>query len=395
MSQLSAELCHLVHLVNALACQEVQTIQVLLIRRHSERGVGLLNRDDSLEDGTFTILNPLTHRVKVGREVNRCREDALAILTLALSIELLPPFTKVMKLGLIVGHNLNLLATLIDGITGSSIDGSWVVLTRYIQCALLLHILSTLHEGSNIISSHSDRQQTYRSEHRETTTHIVRDDEGLVALLIRCGAGSTLLGIGNGHNHLLCLFLTTLVFTHLLQETERDGSLSGSTRLGNVDDTKLHTLQVVNQFREVVLADVVTSKQDAWSLGRLQPAKRVGEGINDHTGTQIGTTNTSHDNSLTILLQHLSSGVQLRNKLWGDGTWQMHPSEEVITCTCTLLKSFLSSFHLRLQCLNSSCLHKGGSFCNVYFHSFYGFFVDCYLNESLNILISTAGEIFS
>ena len=287
MSQLSTQFCHLIHFVNTLACKEVQTIEVFLIRRNRQRGIGLLHRDDCLEDGAFTILNPLTHRVEVGGKVNRSREDTLFVLTLTLSIELLPPFTEVVKLRLIVRHNLYLLTTLVNSVTSGSIDSSRIVLTRHIETTLLLHILSSLHKGSNIKSSHSDWQQTHRREDRETTTHIVGDDERLVTFLISSGTSSTFLGIGNGNDHLLSLLLTTLVFTHLLQETEGDGSLSGGTRLRDVDDTKLHTLQIVNQFREVVLTNVVTCKKDTWSFGRLQPTEGVGKSINDHAGTQI------------------------------------------------------------------------------------------------------------
>ena len=222
---MSAEFSHLVHLVDALACQEVQTVKVLLVRRYCQAGVGLLHRNYSLEDGTLAILNPLTHGVEVGGEVNRCREDALAILTFTLAVELLPPFTQIMELWLIVRHDFNLLATLIDGVTRSGIDSSWILSTWHVDVALLLHILRTFHEGSDIETCHSDRQQAHRSEHRETTTHVVRDDEGLVTLLVSRRAGSTLLGICDSHNHLLRLFLATLLLTHLLQETECDGSL--------------------------------------------------------------------------------------------------------------------------------------------------------------------------
>ena len=61
MSQLCTQLGHLVHLVNPLSSQEVQAIQVLCIGRNLQATVRILHRDDGLKDGTFAVLNPLTH----------------------------------------------------------------------------------------------------------------------------------------------------------------------------------------------------------------------------------------------------------------------------------------------------------------------------------------------
>ena len=82
VSQTSTQLCHLVHLVYALASEEVQTVKILFVLREEQLLLGLLDADDGLEDGTLAILNPLTHRVQVGSEINACGEDALLVLTL-------------------------------------------------------------------------------------------------------------------------------------------------------------------------------------------------------------------------------------------------------------------------------------------------------------------------
>ena len=130
-----------------------------------------------------------------------------------------------MKFGLVVSHNLYLLATLVNSIAHGSINSSRIVISRSVHVALSLHVLSTLHQGSDVEACHSDGQQTHRSEYRETATHVVWDDETLVAFLVSCGTSSTLLGVSNSHNHLLCHFLATLVLTHLLQQTERNSRL--------------------------------------------------------------------------------------------------------------------------------------------------------------------------
>ena len=56
-----AELCHLVYLVDTLAGDVVETVEIGLVKRNAEFVVALLNREHSLEDGAFAILNPLTH----------------------------------------------------------------------------------------------------------------------------------------------------------------------------------------------------------------------------------------------------------------------------------------------------------------------------------------------
>ena len=92
MSQTGAEFGHLVYFVNALASEEVQTVKVLLVAGEEQLLLRLLDADNGLEDGTLAILNPLSHGVEVGGEVNTGREDTLLVLTFGLTIELLPPF---------------------------------------------------------------------------------------------------------------------------------------------------------------------------------------------------------------------------------------------------------------------------------------------------------------
>ena len=264
MSQTCTELSHLVNLINTLALEEVQTVEVLIVVWEEQLLVRSLNADNSLEDRALALLNPLTHRVKVGSEVASCWEDTLLVLTLALTIELLPPLSKVVKLWLEVAYNLNLLASLsVESLTCSCIDGSRVLLESYVLAASLLHFSCTGNELLYIETSYCDRQQTYWSQDREATTHVVWDDETLVTLLVSASAGSTLLSVGNGYDNILSLVLATLILALLLQKTESKSCLSCGTRLRDVDDTKLLILQVRSQLEEVVLTDIVTCEEDS------------------------------------------------------------------------------------------------------------------------------------
>ena len=69
VSQTCTEFCHLVDIIHALAGEEVQTVEILLVVGEEHGAVGLLNADDCLVDGALAFLNPLTHRVEVGGEV--------------------------------------------------------------------------------------------------------------------------------------------------------------------------------------------------------------------------------------------------------------------------------------------------------------------------------------
>ena len=177
MSQTGTEFRHFVHLVHALASEEVQTVEVLLVFREQQLLLRLLDRDDRLEDGALAFLDPLTHRVQVGGEVNAGREDALVVLTLRLAVELFPPLREEVELGLVVHHDLYLLAVLVKTVTNGSILGCGVLGERHILTASLLHILGTGYEFADVKTCTGDRQQSYWCEHRETATHVVGDDE--------------------------------------------------------------------------------------------------------------------------------------------------------------------------------------------------------------------------
>ena len=61
VSQTGAEFCHLVHLVNALASDVIEAVEVGIVGGNNHLVALLLNSDDCLEDGALAILNPLTH----------------------------------------------------------------------------------------------------------------------------------------------------------------------------------------------------------------------------------------------------------------------------------------------------------------------------------------------
>ena len=85
VSQLCAQLGHLVHLIHALAGKEVEAVEILLVAGEEHLVLGVLHADDRLENRALAILDPLTHRMQVGGEVHAGRVDTLLVLTFALA----------------------------------------------------------------------------------------------------------------------------------------------------------------------------------------------------------------------------------------------------------------------------------------------------------------------
>ena len=97
MRKLSTQFCHFIDLIYAFACKKVQAVKILIIVWEDDFLLWRRYGDDGLENDALSLLNPLTHRVQVGGEVHGCRIDALPFFSFTLTIELLPPFCKVME----------------------------------------------------------------------------------------------------------------------------------------------------------------------------------------------------------------------------------------------------------------------------------------------------------
>ena len=327
MSQTGAELSHLVHLVDTLAGQEVQSVQILLVAGEQQAAVGLFDRDDGLENGALAVLNPLTHGVQVGSEVARSREDTLLVLALALAVELFPPLREEVELGLVVDHDLNLLAGSIETVADSGILGCHILFEGNILSTALLHLGSTGNELLDVETGTGYGKQTDGSEHREASTHVVGDDKRLVTLLVGTRAGSTALSVCDSHDDLLGHLLAHLCLTLLFQQAEGQGGLSGSARLGDVDDTELLVLQILRHLAQVVLTDIVACKQDDGVLLALdEPCKRIAQGLNDCAGTQIGAADACYYHYFALLAQSLGCCLHLVEELGSDAAGQMQPS---------------------------------------------------------------------
>ena len=240
--------------------------------------------------------------MEVGSKVNAGGIDTLVVFSLALAIQLLPPFSNEMQLGLIVGQNFYLFALGILSITGNSILSTDILAERHAGSSCQFHVSSTLYQLGNIETGYCNREQTYRSKNTKTTANIVRDNEACVTFLVSCCTCSPLLGISDGNDNLFGHVLTALLFALLLQQTESQGCLGGSTALANVDNTKLLVFQIFCQFVQIILTNVVSCKQNGRILAVIdEPLKTVAQCFNYGTGTQIRAANTCYNYGIAVL----------------------------------------------------------------------------------------------
>ena len=87
MGETGAEFGHFVYFVYSATLEEVQTVKVFVIMGEENLMVNLFNAQHGFENRTLALLNPLSHGMKVGGKVNRCRENALVVLAFALTIK--------------------------------------------------------------------------------------------------------------------------------------------------------------------------------------------------------------------------------------------------------------------------------------------------------------------
>ena len=158
---------------------------------------------------------------------------------------------------------------------------------------------------------------------------------------------TSLLGVGDGYDDLTGRFLATLVFALLLQEAEGQGCLRGCSGLGYVDDAELLALQVFGQLVQVVLADVVSGKEDDGTvLLLLQPGEAVAQCLDDGTCAQVAAADAGYDYDVAILAQRPGRGLQVIQMLLRDGGGEVQPAQEVVAQARAVLQHFLCVLYL-------------------------------------------------
>ena len=96
MGQAHAQFGRMVDFRKALACQEVESVEVVRVAADLHPVLRGGDGDDRFEQRPLSLLNVLSHRVQVGREGDAGREDSPSLLAFALAEELFPPFGQIL-----------------------------------------------------------------------------------------------------------------------------------------------------------------------------------------------------------------------------------------------------------------------------------------------------------
>ena len=115
--------------------------------------------------------------------MDRRREQALAVLAVALSVKLFPPLGEVAQRGLVIHQNLDGLAAVVKAASVKGILVADVVGNR-VYAVFLLAGFGPVHESVDINPFDGDGQKAHSAVNRVTAAHIVRDHKGFIAFLI-------------------------------------------------------------------------------------------------------------------------------------------------------------------------------------------------------------------
>ena len=182
-------------------------------------------------------------------------------------------------------------------------------------------------------------RQPHRSEYRESASHIVGNDVGLVSVAVCQGAEGTLPGICHSHYQLFGCLHAYLALKLLFEQTERDGRLGGGAALADYDNSEFPVGQELLKLIQVVLADILAGKQHLgpFALGFIS-RKAVLKGLNHGLGAQIGAAYTYADHIVHCLTELVGCSldviylrtVYLRRKI--------HPPVEIVAGTFVFIQ---------------------------------------------------------
>ncbi len=307
--------------------------------------------------------------MQVGRQGDAGREDALALLAFALAVELLPPLAHVLQLGLVGGQNLDLLALLVEHVAHGRIDGRGILGKGHAVSRGPLHVLRTAHQLGDVDAGGGQRQQSDRGEHREAAAHVVRNDEGGVALVRREGLQGAARLVRYGDDALGGLLLAVALLDLGLDDAEGDGGFGGRARFRDHDGGYRVLLQGVEQLGGVILRNVLASKEhDGLRLFLVEQLEGVAHRLQHRLGAQVGAADSDADDHFGLLAQLGSLRADGFDLCGVYRRGEVHPAQKVVAGTLLRVQQGVGLFGLalhfgrdcdaRLRNVQFDCVHK-------------------------------------
>ena len=273
----------LVHLVETPASDVVHLIKICIVLRNPHLAGRILNADNGLHEVTQTFLNILSHRVQVGGECHAGREGALAVLALALTVKLFPPFAEIAETRLVVHENLVGLAGMIQCLTCHGISRRHVVVILIVE-TIFLHKLSASHEFLDVDASHRYWKQTHRCQNRITSADVIRHYVRFISLTVRQHLQCAFSFIGDSHDTFASLFLTVFFLDMILQYSECHSGLCRRARLRDNSHRIVFRVEQLYEIRHIILTHVMSSVDDLRVAGVDEMLEMIRQRLYDSTG---------------------------------------------------------------------------------------------------------------
>ena len=335
--------------VHRRARQEVQPIAVRLIPRNGELSVRGTQPHDRLKEDPAALLNILPHGVQVRGKLHTGGEQALAVLSLALAVELLPPLRHKPEGRIVATQNFN-------GVPGPvQLIPQGGILPRGVGVGVVgadvHHLCRALHQGLHIHAGNGDGQQAHGGEDGIPSADVVRYHEGLPALGVRqrfqrapglvSGSVDTLTGF------LLAVFL----LQQFSEETECHGRLRGGTRFGDNVDGEIHIPHQIQHLAQCVTGEAVAHKVHIRRLFLFQIIIRGAQTVDHAAGSQIAAADADDHQRLRIALDLLGGSPDPGKFFPVIRLRQMHPTREFSAQAGAGLELFMGLFQTGQQCL--------------------------------------------
>ena len=327
----------LVYKVHALSCQVVQAVQIHRLLVNEDFLSGCLHIQDCLIHDAAAVLDELAHGVEVCGQIYRCREDTFLVFSLALAVELFPPLRYIVEARLVVRQHFHGFSFSVKDVADSRILHGIIFFKRFVQRKLSSGCRA-LHQLLNVCAADCDGQKSYSCQHGETASHIVRHNEGLVALLCsQVLQGSPCL-VRGGVNPLGRFLFAVFLLQHLLEYAEGDGRLCGRSGLGDDIYGEISVADHVDEPLQIGAADAVSCIVDLRCLADLFGyivVEAVAQELDGSSCSQVGAADTDDDQYLGVALNLLCRLLDTRELFFIVIYREIYPANIVVAGSCS------------------------------------------------------------
>ena len=342
---------------HAAALEEVEAVDIRRVVADDDLVLRLFEQHDGLEEIAATVLNILAHRMQVGREDHGRREQALTVLALALAVELLPPLVHQRVGRLVADHDFGALALVVENIADRRVLVA-VVLLEIRVAVRRLRLSGARHQRVDVRACDGDRQQADCGEDRVTAAHVVRNDEGLVALFVREVLQRAARLIGRAEDALSGLFLAVLLLEDLAEHAERDRRLRRGAGLRDHIDRNIAALADLYELRQRGGGDAVAGEVDVRRILLQRIVVFALQKLDRRAGAEVRAADADDDENIRILLDALGRSLDAREFFLVIIGRERHPAEKIIAGTLAGFQQLMRTFHLRCDRLILVILNK-------------------------------------